>query len=166
MPTDKLQKLFDIVKKRSEELNKRHHNFDGQAFWGPIKHELIELDRYTASKWKSLGKKITSDIMSLSEYTKDGYGRETIIKSHHFLIQQVRIPLNEQPNVRKIIQIALNIGQWYGKHDTILMKKIKYPTLHLNQLSRYISQKDVKKLSKIIPDHTIETIMHYLSSKR
>jgi hypothetical protein len=48
--------------------------------------------------------------MLLPEYTINGYEEKIIIENNHFIIQQVRIPLNEKPSIRKIIQIALNIG--------------------------------------------------------
>ena len=48
------------------------------------------------------------------EYTIDYYGNQSIIEIKYFLIQTVRISLNEKPNLRKIIQIALNIGQYTG----------------------------------------------------
>ena len=54
------------------------------------------------------------DVMNIPEYTIDGYGNQSIIEINHFLIQTVRIPLNEEPSIRKIIQIALNIGQYTG----------------------------------------------------
>ena len=45
------------------------------------------------------------DVMNIPEYTIDGYGNQSIIEINHFLIQTVRI--NEEPSIRKIIQIAL-----------------------------------------------------------
>ena len=84
----KLTRLFNAVRKKSEELNKKHGNsFDGLEFWQPLKKELSVLDKHTV-KWKSLGKKLTHDIMLVSEYTKNGYEKECMIASHHFLIQQ------------------------------------------------------------------------------
>jgi len=52
--------------------------------------------------------------MLLPEYIINGYDQKSIIENNHFIIQQVRIPLNEKPTIRKIIQIALNIGQYRG----------------------------------------------------
>ena len=88
------------------------------------------------------------------------------IESNHFLIQQVRIPTTEKPSIRKIIQLGLNIGQWYGKPDKSLMKELKYETLNLNKLSRYVSKKDIEKISKNIPDESIQNIMNYLSTQK
>ena len=45
------------------------------------------------------------------EYYIDGYGNKKIIEENHFYIQTIRIPLLEEPTLRKIIQI--------GKYRTI-----------------------------------------------
>jgi hypothetical protein len=59
--------------------------------------------------------------MAKTEYKIDGYGTKNIVEIAHFLIQQVRIPLEEPtPTIKKIIQIALNIGRYKG------IKEIQY----------------------------------------
>jgi len=160
----KLTRLFNAVRKKSEELNKKHGDqFDGLAFWQPLKKELSVLDNHIV-KWKSLGKKVTHDIMLVSEYTKNGYEEEHMIASHHFLIQQVRIPANEKANPKKIIQVGLNIGQWKGRPDVALRRQIKYSTLNLDKIDRYISKSDINKLSEQIPDSVVDAVLRYLSS--
>ena len=52
--------------------------------------------------------------MNEPEYYINGYGEKHIIEMNHFLIQTIRIPLTEKPSLRKIIQLALNIGQYTG----------------------------------------------------
>jgi len=104
---------------------------------------------------------MTHTIMSVPEYTKNGYGKECIIASNHFLIQQVRIPLREKANVKKIVQIGLNIGQWNGRPRVL---QIKYPR-NLNKISGYISKSNIHKLSKKISDVTLNNVLQYLSSK-
>lgn len=47
------------------------------------------------------------DVMQLPERDDNG----DIIELNHFLIQCVRIPMVEEPSPRKIMQIALNVGQ-------------------------------------------------------
>jgi hypothetical protein len=53
--------------------------------------------------------------MKLPEYSINGKNEKIIIEKNHFLIQTVRIPLTEKPILRKIMQIALNNGQYQGK---------------------------------------------------
>ena len=164
----RLEIIFDAVKIKSYQLRHKYTIFDGQAFWQPIKKELAKLNTndFVASHWKPISKDIVHKIMSVPESFKNGYGEEIFIEEHHFLIQQVRIPTTEKPSIRKIIQLGLNIGQWYGKPDKSLMKELKYETLNLNKLSRYVSKKDIEKISKNIPDESIQNIINYLSTQK
>lgn len=64
--------------------------------------------------------------MSLPEFFINGYGNNITIEKNHFLIQTVRIPRNEEPSLKKIGQIALNIGQYQGyTGKTIINNSIK-----------------------------------------
>lgn len=59
--------------------------------------------------------------MLLPEYTINGYENKLINENNHFIIQQVRIPINEKPTIKKIIQIALNIDQYKGTNNNNLL---------------------------------------------
>jgi len=63
-------------------------------------------------------------------------------ENNHFIIQQVRIPLIEKPTIRKIIQIALNIGQYRGSGGKIIFDNI----------GQFIYLKDIVELSKYISE--------------
>ena len=116
-----------------------------------IGNQILEkLDDFKASKWKEINQKFTKKVMARTEYKIDGYGNKKIVESTHFIIQQVRIPLQEEPTIRKIIQIALNIGQYKGK---------QYFNIH-----NYITHEDIILLSGKISDQIIEEINFYLSS--
>ena len=53
-------------------------------------------------------------------------GNIEIMEKNHFLIQTVRIPKNEEPSLKKVCQIALNIGQYQGyTRKTIKNSSIK-----------------------------------------
>ena len=73
-------------------------------------------------------------------------------ENNHFIIQQVRIPLNEKPTIRKIIQIALNIGQNRGSGAKMIFNKI----------GQFIYWKDIVELSNHIPDDLVRKISGYL----
>ena len=90
--------------------------------------------------------------MLLPEYTINGYEEKIIIENNHFIIQQVRIPLIEKPTIRKIIQIALNIGQYRGSGGKIIFDNI----------GQFIYRKDIVELSKHIPDDLVGKIIGYL----
>jgi hypothetical protein len=90
--------------------------------------------------------------MLLPEYTINGYEEKSIIENNHFIIQQVRIPLTEKPTIRKIIQIALNIGQYRGSVGKMIF----------NNIGQFIYRKDIIELSKHIPDDLVRKITGYL----
>ena len=162
--TSKLEYLFNIVRDKSTELRGKYRDeFDGKGFWQPIKKILAKVN-INALDWKKISQDIVESIMTLPEYYKNGYGDEHIIETNHFLIQQVRIPTTELPSLKKIVQLALNIGQFYGMNDVALMERINYDSLNLNKLSRYVTKKDIQHISSKISDSLISSIETYLLS--
>jgi hypothetical protein len=144
---ENLEIIFNCVLDKAYKLRKANPTkFDGQGFWQPIKKILEPLDEYSAKKWKKIPKKLTRSIMLLPEYTINGYEEKIIIENNHFIIQQVRIPLTEKPTIRKIIQIALNIGQYRGSGGKMIFDNI----------GQFIYQKDIVELSKHIPEKLFE----------
>ena len=150
---ENLEIIFNSVLDKAYKLRKANPTkFDGLGFWQPIKKLLEPLDEYSAKKWKKIPKKLTRSMLPLPEYTINGYEEKIIIENNHFIIQQVRIPLTEKPTIRKIIQIALNIGQYRGGGGKIIFDNI----------GQFISQKDIVDLSKHIPDDLVGKIRGYL----
>lgn len=92
--------------------------------------------------------------MLLPEYIINGYEEKSLIENNHFIIQQVRIPLKETPTIRKIVQVALNIGQHRGSGGEIIF----------NSIDDFITKKDIIELSKYIPDELVREILYYLES--
>ena len=155
-----LEILFNNVLEKSHILRKSNPTkFDGQGFWQPIKKILEPLDSYNAKKWKTISKTKTRKIMLLPEYTINGYETKLINENNHFIIQQVRIPLNEKPTIKKIIQIALNIGQYKGTCNNNFIYNIKF-----NDITQFIYKSDIIELSKHISDEIVAKIIDYLSS--
>jgi len=151
--TENLEIIFNCVLDKAYKLRKANPTkFDGLGFWQPIKKMLEPLDEYSAKKWKKIPKKLSRSIMLLPEFTINGYDQKSIIENNHFIIQQVRIPLKEAPTIRKIIQIALNIGQYRGSCGKIIFDNI----------GQFIYQKDIVELSKHIPDVLVRKIREYL----
>ena len=96
--------------------------------------------------------------MLLPEYTINGYETKQINEKNHFMIQQVRIPLQDKPTIKKIIQIALNIGQYKGTNKTKNSNSMKY-----NNINQFIYKNDIIKLSNYLTDDIINEINKYLS---
>jgi hypothetical protein len=95
--------------------------------------------------------------MLLPEYTINGYETKQINEKNHFMIQQIRIPLNDKQTIKKKIQIALNIGQYKGTNKSINKTKnsnsIKY-----NNINQFIYKNDIIKLSNYITNDMIDEI--------
>lgn len=148
----KLQKMFEIVQLNSHKLRKNNPNADGLGFWQPIKKMLSNHD-IKASHWKNI-KKSYQIVMLQPEYYIDGYGNKGIIEKNHFLIQTIRIPLTEEPSLRKIMQLALNIGQYTG----IGSNKREWMNL-----DNYLTKTDINNLSKQIPDDFYNVFIKYFN---
>ena len=143
----RLKLLFEIVEKKAYLLRKNNSNANGQDFWKPIKDELSRFN-IQATGWKKI-KNEYQKILLLPEYNIDGNGVTSIIEVNHFIIQTIRIPINEEPSLRKIIQVALNIGQYTGLGFT------KEPWMNLEN---YLTQKNIKKIDAYITPELIEKI--------
>ena len=163
----KLEILFNNVLHKSYQLRKENPNtFDGKTFWQPIKKRLETLDNHSASKWKTLSKTKTKKIMLLPEYTINGYETKQINEKNHFMIQQVRIPLQDKPTIKKIIQIALNIGQYKGTNKTKNISKTKTKnsnSIKYNNINQFIYKNDIIKLSNYLTVDIVDEINKYLS---
>ena len=162
----KLEQLFELVKNNASEFRKTKNSFDGKEFWQPIKNTLASLDEHTAgiTEWEELPEDIVTTIMSLPEFTKNGYGKEQIIESNHFLIQQVRIPTTEKLNIKKIIQVALNVGQWKGQPNASVMGPEDYDKLGFDKLTKYVNTNTIEALSTHITDDMMSIIEAHIAS--
>ena len=153
-----LTKLFNDVRKTSYYINKKNRNVDGFKFWQPIKKILGRIDG-KASKWIKQNNKLTRYVMNeIPEFVIFPNKKEQIIEHNHFIIQTIRIPLQEKPTIKKIIQVALNIGQCKGygtKYNHLLKNRTK--------ITDYVSHKDIVRLSKLISKEDIHTISNYLT---
>ena len=94
--------------------------------------------------------------MSIPEYTINGYGEKHIIEKNHFVIQTVRLPTNEEPSLRKIMQVALNIAQYQASREPKI--KLKY-----NKIEDFILKNDSQtKLSDILSENDLHEIQKLL----
>lgn len=152
-----LIKLFNAVKKTSKYIRQKNPKADGYKFWQPIK-KILNNSTGEANKWKIQKKQLINHVMNnIPEFIIYGNKEKKIIEHNHFIIQTVRIPLQDKPTIKKIIQIALNIGQCKGmgyKYNKLLKNKTK--------ITDYISTDDIIKLSKLISKNDMNKILQYL----
>jgi hypothetical protein len=142
------------ISKKNRSTNK---SFNGKAFWQPIK-KILSDSNLKVKKWKSISKSYTKTIMGHPEFVINGYGKAHMIELNHFLIQTIRIPTTEKPLLRKIIQVALNIGQYNGTKKSS-DQCLKYVTIY-----DYVPKKYCKiKLTDILSNSNIKKLDKYLS---
>ncbi|MEL6988531.1 MAG: hypothetical protein AAGK97_11965, partial [Bacteroidota bacterium] len=110
---DKLDYLFTLVQRESKKFKTDLPQGNGREFWQPLK-QIFTGSSICASSWKKLDRNLVDKLIKLEE--KDNLGNT--IEINHFLRQLVRIPTEELPSLRKIMQLALNSGQYLALHDT------------------------------------------------
>jgi hypothetical protein len=148
-----IQGLFDLVREKARLLRQINPKADGLAFWKPIKETLSNHSDIVASGFKKLDPRLTATIMELPEKIINGYGEEKMIELNHFMIQSVRIPIKEKPTLQKILQIALNLGQYEG-----LQSKPDSNIISLN-LNDYLEVNDIIQINKKITDEVMRDIV-------
>jgi isoleucyl-tRNA synthetase len=156
--TTKLEDMYDNIKEVSQLLRKVP-NFNGQQFWQPIKTELNKLD-IQFNNWIELSK-FHKNLINIEEYDK--YNK--IVEINHFIRQHANIPINDKPNLTKIIQIALNSGQFLGSAAEDDIKKYKYNENKLGNITTYMQEEDIQNVSDKIPDQAIDNIKKYLDDQ-
>lgn len=148
-----IETLFDQIRKISKQKRQKNASFDGKNFWQPIKTILSE-STWKATKWKKQSKTKYEEIMSIPEFFINGHGNTEIIEKNHFLIQTVRIPKNEEPSLKKVCQIALNIGQYQGyAGKTIKNSSIKNYLLNSDYcilLKDILTYQNILKLEQLL----------------
>lgn len=134
--------LFHMIMLSSKQLRVENKKADGLAFWKPVKKILQQYDTTTYGTWKKMNQTNYNTIMLLPEKTINGYGKETVNEQNHFLIQTVRLPTeSDEITLCKLLQIALNIGQFIGIRDE---------TYSWMYLEKYVKSDTIKNIDKII----------------
>jgi hypothetical protein len=153
-----MESLFELIKEQSKlKRQQSPDNFDGLSFWQPLKKMFAEYDNLLQLNWNCIiDPKTKKEILYLPEYVQVAAGT-SIIKVNHFLIQQVRIPAQEKLTIRKLMQVALNIGQYQGMNNNLCSGINQY-----DNIFSYISVDDLKRFDLIIKKETIKSAEKYL----
>lgn len=158
-----IEDLFNAIKAKSRKERDKNKNFDGQKFWGQLK-VILGNSLYKAKGWKHIRNVHYDRLMGLTEFEVNGHGHRKIDEEGHFAIKTVRIPRTEQPTLRKIMQVALNIGQFEGyfRHrNYVNAGGVLTPN---NKFEDYISKGEgQKKLTLIMAGADIATLKKLLS---
>ncbi|MFP4135325.1 MAG: hypothetical protein ACLFTJ_14380, partial [Halothece sp.] len=155
----KLEQLFAEVKEETKQFKITQPNGDGRAFWQPLK-KLFAESGIQANNWKITdeGLETLELIYNLPESDEKGQ----IIPINHFLRQHARIPKEEKPTLQRIMQIALNSGQFMAAaHDFKELENFDYTSSGLDQIPTYIWQDDMIQISEQISDSLVEKVHNY-----
>ena|SRR3989338_816212 len=118
--------------------------FDGLRNWQPIKSKAIEygLDRTLVGvSWIPLSDPVI--IQRIPEFSPTG-------EISHFLHQILQLPQSPL-SILKVIQLAYNLGQYFGSVDvqhSLLEKRAR-------NLRTWISPRDIKVLDTLIPEEFV-----------
>ena len=162
---NKLEFLFSLVVEKVTTLKKKHgDNFNSENFFIGL-GKILDSNVVASGGWKKIAKDLVENIMSMPEYTIDGYGNKKLVRSHHYLIEQVRIPACQKPGILEILRVALNIGEFLGVEDKVLYNDITYNLLKLDNLTRYILKADIQEISNKITNKQIEDLRIYFDNQ-
>ncbi len=144
----KLEILFELIRDK-----KYGEGIDGKALWQPTRELCVPFDGFMV-KFKSLNTKDSEKILGLPEQNECD---ETVLPNH-FIRQLVNIPRKHEGfcNLRFILQIALNIGQWCArpieKYHAIFLQN------NLGLISSYLEQEDIRRLDQLITDELFQQL--------
>jgi hypothetical protein len=176
--SESLYELFNLMICNVYLIFMEDLDFDGLFFWQKyFKPMYIQYDIINKSsknyKWKILNKELSDKIINLKKHEYDTHselyeliGEPVMNTPIHFLIQHIRLTFNNQPLIfRKIMQLALNIGQFKAKFD-----KFKWPDVskeeslklcasylknRFNELDTYLTKDAINYFSKIVDDNKL-----------
>ncbi len=143
------QELIEVVgtKRRNDP------KFQGLEFWRSIKSVTENFDHETVVEWvpSTLTKTEQDQIMDMTEYTINGRNENKLHENNHYLIQTVRIPLTEKGNLRKVLQVGVNLGQLLG-----VWSEMEYLFINdraLDSLQAYLAPSEIAKLDQFLAQH-------------
>ena len=143
-----INELWDNIINSSNEIRSENKNLDGLKYWKHIKNIIKDINSVPNKniEWNKDHIKIKTKFynkFNLSEKDKNN----NLIENNHFLLQLINIPYKDDniPSFKRLIQIALNIGQLkssldsYSKEIQDFIKKHK-----LFKIDTYMNKKMYK----------------------
>lgn len=133
----------------------KSNKIDGLAFWRDYKKDLMKYDNLSTGLDYTVDKEYIKKINNLFNagylLNKDING-ETVLPDH-FIYQLANIPTSEPLNVRRVMQLALNIGQWKAAikntEGLFLADKI-FNEYNLENIESYLKKEDIEVLSELL----------------
>jgi hypothetical protein len=136
--TSQLAVEFDAVVDFAQQ-GRASGNWDGLKMWTECKAKFPDENthKWTGSILNELYSSVRERILlDLPEHNADGTMNET----NHFIIQCLRIPFKNDFTVRRLMQVAYNIGQFKALESEYDQKYIdEFYALKLDQMETYFN---------------------------
>lgn len=148
----RLVRIFNLLRFAAWNLRRKNPKADGRQFWQFIKNELNKYPLTASRGWLAQDPVMTVEIMAIEE----------TCEINHFLRQHANIPCNESPSLTKIIQIALNAGQFMGSTIGKDIGNAGYLKAKLYDIRTYVYEDDIMEMSRSIPWELERALKEYL----
>ena len=146
----KIDEIWYHMIKNATNVKSTVKNLDGLAYWKLIKPSLKEINITDHSiQWNDEFEKIYESAKKQLQNIPENDTHNQLIEINHFLLQQFNIPHKDDgvPSFHRLIQIALNIGQFEGT--------IEDRNIYLNTIALYdkYSKKTKKRITYMDNDN-------------
>jgi len=165
----RIANMFILMVQVAKNVRENDPKIDGRAFWEPMKNITTKYDKelvpWIAQSSNETRLSFFDKYKELESQERNADG--TMNEKNHFLVQIYRIPRDDVANLRKIMQIALNIGQYQGQmsafsehseHEIVASHKL--PTLY-----DFVNKEHCGKLSQKITVDDFSAMISYLEQK-
>lgn len=145
----KLNQMFSEFVIKASEL--RATKTCGLKFWRDIK-ESYDITNHGLNFKKNAAYAEITDLFKSGQLSNKDNNGETIVPDH-FIYQMSNIPTNEHVSIRKVMQLALNAGQWKSaeKNTPALREADRIFNEHaLDNIDSYLELHDSEKLSRML----------------
>lgn len=141
-----LAQAFEAVCNNTYLFRKHVVDGNGLTYWHLIKSMLSQFDDITFT-WQRLNMAQEIEFMNREEFDEAG----NTIEGNHFMMQLARLPQNGRGTVRKLMQLALNLGQY--RQNQFDCYKLPYITMHT-----YISADDLVRITSMIDVDILDAV--------
>ena len=106
--------LYILVHTLIQKLQKKHRNLDYAKLINDLRLILGETGNIEFDKWHEdleeggiMYCTFTKKVLLLPEKLINGWGTETFVDKHHFMIEIFRMPLDSAPTLFNLLKIAI-----------------------------------------------------------
>ena len=153
MNTNTLTKKFNNMVNRA--ANFRSIKVDGLDFWTVEKLNFIRYDNLSNDIGYTVNELWINQIDHLFKakvLSNVDECLETVVPDH-FIYQLVNLTIHTPLSIRRVMQLALNIGQWKSAYKSTEGQKIAdeiFIKYNLDNIESYLKKEDIELLSKLL----------------